>query len=159
MDMLVPLYRLGAGDDYLRRVSTQGVTIRRALAHERDAVVEWVRSNFDGGWAAECAVTFASMPTTCHIAVHDGDLLGFSCHDVTARGLFGPTGTAVDSRGKGIGAALLVASLNAMRESGYAYAVIGGTDEGLAGFYRKVAGATPIAGSEPGVYGAPISRR
>jgi predicted N-acetyltransferase YhbS len=69
---------------------------------------------------------------------------------VVARGMFGPTGVAERQRGRGIGTALLFASLRAMRRQGYAYAVIArvGPEE----FYRRAVGATVIAGSEPGVY-------
>jgi hypothetical protein len=38
-----------------------------------------------------------------------------------------------------------------MRELGYAYAIIGAP--GPTDFYAKVAGATIIEGSDPGVYG------
>jgi hypothetical protein len=40
-----------------------------------------------------------------------------------------------------------------MAEEGYGYAIIGGA-EGNEEFYRRSCGATPIAGSEPGVYGS-----
>ena len=53
-------------------------------------------------------------------------------------------------RGRGIGKALLLAALNAMRESGYAYAIIGGV--GPAEFYEKAVGAVLIEGSSPGIY-------
>ena len=76
----------------------------------------------------------------------------FACFDATAKGVFGPTGTTPDARGRGIGAALLQASLAAMREAGYAYAVIGGASDEVKGFYQKSVGASEIAGSEPGMY-------
>ena len=59
----------------------------------------------------------------------------------------------MDARGQGLGRALLLASLWAMAEEGYGYAIIGGA-VGSEEFYRKCCGATPIAGSEPGVYGS-----
>jgi hypothetical protein len=37
-----------------------------------------------------------------------------------------------------------------MRQAGYGYAIIGGV--GPADFYVKTVGATPIEGSEPGIY-------
>jgi hypothetical protein len=37
-----------------------------------------------------------------------------------------------------------------MRDAGYAYAIVGGV--GPADFYARVAGATPIDGSTPGIY-------
>jgi predicted N-acetyltransferase YhbS len=49
-----------------------------------------------------------------------------------------------------VGRALLLACLHAMRERGYAYAVIGGV--GPAEYYRRAVGATAIEGSTPGIY-------
>ena len=53
-------------------------------------------------------------------------------------------------RGKGAGAALLLACLHDMATLGYGYAVIGGA--GPVAFYEKVCGATVIEGSVPGIY-------
>jgi len=64
--------------------------------------------------------------------------------------MFGPEGVCVERRKQGIGTALLLACLNAMKSDRYAYAVIGwaGAEE----FYAKTVGATVIDGSEPGIY-------
>ena len=51
--------------------------------------------------------TLAQMPARCFVAVQAGGMVGFACHDVTSRNFFGPEGVAVQSRGKGIGRALL----------------------------------------------------
>jgi predicted GNAT family acetyltransferase len=155
MDMLVPLYKLDDGSDYPCRVADQGITIRRAMAYERHQIIDWVRQSFaaDGQcWADECEVALSQVPATCYIATRAGKLLGFACFDATAKGMFGPTGTSEQFRGMGIGAALLVTSLLAMRAAGYAYAVIGGAGGHVSGFYRKVVAATEIAASEPGFY-------
>jgi predicted N-acetyltransferase YhbS len=66
------------------------------------------------------------------------------------KGFFGPTGVDAHQRGRGIGKALLVACLQAMRHEGYGYAIIGGV--GPAEFYSKAVGATLIEGSAPGIY-------
>ena len=84
-------------------------------------------------------------------------MLGFACHDTTAPGFFGPTGTAETARGRGIGAALLASTLQAMRMDGYAYAIIGGVGEHVRGFYEKTVGAVVIDGSTPGIYARPVS--
>ncbi len=78
-------------------------------------------------------------------------IVGFACFDCTWKGFFGPTGVLESLRGRGIGAALLLASLFAMRAEGYAYAVIGAANT-QPGFYERVAGAVPIPGSDPGPY-------
>lgn len=150
MDMLVKLYELPAPDEALHRLAAAGISVRRALAPEKHKVLEWVRSNFSEAWTSETDVAFSRQPVSCFIAVQDKRLLGFACHDAACRNFFGPTGVDPDARGKGIGAALLLACLDAMRQQGYGYAIIGGV--GPADFYAKTVGAVPIAGSRPGVY-------
>lgn len=155
MDMLVPLYKLDGGSERIDRVGAQGITIRVAMAYERHVILDWIRQSFDKDgscWAGECEVALARVPASCHIATRDGELLGFACFDATAKGLFGPTGTDERARGLGVGAALLIASLAAMRDAGYAYAVIGGVGEHVQGFYKSVVAAVEIADSEPGIY-------
>ena len=158
-DMLVRLYT--SDPDFLRDTAPGGnwgakttagepVAIRRALAPERNLVLDWVGRLFSAGWVSETSVAFSTTPTKCHIAQCGSRLLGFSCFDATALGFLGPIGIDPAERGSGIGAALLKASLLAMREFGYAYAIIGGV--GPVDFYARVAGATVIADSTPGVY-------
>jgi GNAT superfamily N-acetyltransferase len=90
------------------------------------------------------------MPTTVFIATVGNKLLGFACYDTSAKGFFGPTGVDETMRGKGIGEALLIATLRAMREAGYAYGIIG--DPGPVEFYRKRLDALEIPKSTPGHY-------
>ena len=66
------------------------------------------------------------------------------------RGFFGPTGVDPAYRGKGIGKALLLKCLEAMRNEGYGYAVIGGA--GPVNFYEKCCGATVILWCGLGVF-------
>lgn len=150
MDMLVKLYELPAPDKALYRLAADGISVRRALPPEKHKVLEWVRGNFSEAWTSEADVAFSRQPVSCFIAVQDKRLLGFACHDAACRNFFGPTGVDPDARGKGIGAALLLACLDAMRQQGYGYAIIGGV--GPADFYAKTVGAIPIQGSRPGIY-------
>jgi GNAT superfamily N-acetyltransferase len=156
-DMLVRLYAMPEPAAALARAAQAGAPVRRAEAFERDAVVAFVRAAFGDGWVAECEAAFARQPVTCHVAVRGTAIVGFACHDVTRRGFFGPAGVASNARSAGIGAALTLAALAAMREAGYAYAIVGGV--GPADFYARVAGATPIAGSTPGIYDPDSSRK
>jgi GNAT superfamily N-acetyltransferase len=96
------------------------------------------------------------MPVTVLIATRDDTLLGFACFDTSAKGFFGPTGVDPAARGQGIGEALLLATLRAMREDGYAYAVIG--DPGPVEFYKKRLDALEIPGSDPGIYRGMLRR-
>jgi GNAT superfamily N-acetyltransferase len=154
-DMLVKLYALPEAGPLLARLGAEGVEVRRALAPEKERVVGWVRQQFGGGWASECEVAFARQPIGCFVAVAEGKVVGFACHDATYRNFFGPTGVERAQRGRGMGQALLLACLHAMAAQGYAYAIIGGV--GPAEFYAKTVGATLIEGSEPGIYRGMLS--
>jgi GNAT superfamily N-acetyltransferase len=110
---------------------------------------------FNPHWRSECETALARMPVSCFIAtVKDEDgasrMVGFGCYDATAKGFFGPTGVDPEFRGRGLGKALLLACLDAMRAEGYGYAIIGGA--GPVDFYAKCVGAIPIEGSAPGIY-------
>ena len=154
-DMLVRLYALPAPDASLAQCAQGGVVVRRALAPDKPAVLAWVRAHFPGS-AAEVETAFAHVPVRCFLALRGDALLGFSCHDVTCLNFFGPEGVAAAERGKGVGRALLLSTLQAQRALGYAYAIIGGV--GPAEFYRRVADAVDIAGSTPGIYPSPPLR-
>ncbi|MFU0800406.1 MAG: GNAT family N-acetyltransferase [Xylanivirga thermophila] len=154
-DMLVKLYDLPDNSENIKKLEEQGIYIKRALAPDKFKVVEYVRETFGDGWASECDVAFSNSPISCFIAVQDKKVIGFACYDATCKDFFGPTGIDENVRGKGIGKALLLACLHAMYEQGYAYAIIGGTG-GAIPFYQKVAGATVIEDSVPGIYGRMI---
>jgi GNAT superfamily N-acetyltransferase len=127
--------------------------VRRAAAAERGAVVEWVRTHGSPGWASECEAAFARQPIACFVAVEGAKkdhLAGVACYESTARGFFGPELVHPDRRGKGIGKALLLSALHAMRAEGYAYAIIGWASS--IDFYRRAVGAIVIEGSDPSIY-------
>jgi GNAT superfamily N-acetyltransferase len=169
MDMLVRLYALPPLAPRLDALAPTGLTVRRALASERHVVVEFVRTHGSAGWASECEVAFARRPIGCFVAVErppsaapptagypsaPETLVGFSCIEATAPGFFGPQAVRPDRRGRGIGAALVLSALHGLAADGHAYAIVGWASE--PDFYRKVAGAVPIEGSEPGLYRAPL---
>jgi GNAT superfamily N-acetyltransferase len=149
-DLLVRLYDLPDDRADQERIAATGTVIRRALAPEMKRVSAWVGKEFYEAWIGECEVAFARQPTSCYIAVKDGKLIGFACYEATCRGFLGPMGVAKDQRGGGLGKALLMVALRAMREYGYGYAVIGGA--GPADFYLRTVGAIVIPGSDPGIY-------
>ncbi|MBL0372163.1 GNAT family N-acetyltransferase [Rhizobium sp. KVB221] len=150
MDYLVNLSLLSPDANLADKMNNAGVTIRRPLAPEAKLVTGWVAEKFGDGWASETAVALTRQPPTCFIATRDQRLVGFACHESIARGFFGPTGVEEESRGLGIGHALLLASLFDLKTMGYGYAIIG--DVGPSGFYEKTVGATPIPNSAPGIY-------
>ena len=149
-DMLVRLYDLPDHTLLMKKLYSEGFSIRRPLAAEKSIVVEWITKHFGTGWASEAEVSFSYQPITCFIAIQNGQVLGFACYDSCYRNFFGPTGVDEKFRGKGIGKALLMECLVAMKSQGYAYAIIGGV--GPAEFYTKAVGAILIQGSNPGIY-------
>ncbi len=149
-DMLVKLYGLPPLAPALEAQAGQGVLIKRALTPEKHLVIGWIRETFGDGWASECETSFGRHPVSCFVAVKDGRISGFACYNATFPDFFGPMGVAEAERGKGIGAALLLACLHALYAEGYQYAVIGGV--GPREFYAKAVGAVEIAGSTPGGY-------
>jgi GNAT superfamily N-acetyltransferase len=149
-DLLVKLYTLPDARELREALALDGIEIKRALAPEKHHVLAWVGEKFSKGWASECDAAFAHAPCSCFIAVKDAKIIGFACYDATARGFFGPIGVDEDLRKAGLGKALLIRTLEAMREAGYGYAVIGWA--GPVNFFAKTVGATVIEGSEPGVY-------
>lgn len=150
MDLLVKLYDVIADPDLDQQLADQGIAIRRALAPELETVRMWIAKRFSAGWVSEAQVAFMRDPNACLIAVKDGKLLGFACYDAVALGFFGPTGVDEAARGLGIGKALLLRTLLAMRERGYGYAAIGWA--GPVDFYARAVGAIPIPGSDGSVY-------
>jgi predicted N-acetyltransferase YhbS len=150
IDMLVRLYDLPDAAELYREVAAAGVTLRRARAFEKHTVAAFAKEHFSAKWVSEIEVALSRQPVACFIATRDQRILGFACIDVTQRGFFGPTGVAESARSLGLGKALLFKALDALRELGYAYAIIGGV--GPKEFYAKACGAVEIAGSNPGVY-------
>jgi len=143
-DLLVNLLKLSALED------PNGFVLRRAQPFELTLVRRFVADNFSQSWADEISVGFAHQPISVFVATIDRELAGFAAYECTRRGFFGPTGVVPAARDKGIGKALLLASLWALREMGYVYAIIGAA--GPVRFYQKTVGAIIIPDSEPGIY-------
>src|SRR5690349_9034516 len=149
-DMLVPLLKLPPLEPLLSELRAQGVVIRRAHSFEITAIGDFIRKHFGGGWADEVMPCYSRQPISLYIAIREGKVIGFGAYEATRRTFFGPTGVAEAERGLGIGKALLLACLEGLRDSGYAYGIIGGA--GPVEFYEKACGATVIADSAPGIY-------
>lgn len=167
-DLLVRLYDLPPVAPLVAVLDKHGIGIRRALAGERPQVTDFAREHGSEGWAAECDVSFARMPLACFVAAErraettgsrsplaSDTLIGFACYEATCRNYFGPELVHEQHRGRGVGKALVLAALHAMRAEGYAYAIIGWASS--IDFYRKAVGATVIEGSKIGIYPAPLA--
>jgi GNAT superfamily N-acetyltransferase len=150
-DMLVKLYDLPDNGALLERLRGEGIAVKRAMTGDKQAIVDFVGRHFTASWRNECETAFAGLPVNCYIAVKDGQVIGFACHDVVVKNFFGPTGVLEDYRGYGIGKALLLECLYTMRRNGYGYAVIGWAVDAIP-FYEKNVGAIAIPDSFPGVF-------
>lgn len=148
--MLVRLLDLPDIQNLEQTLAKEGIIFRRPIAPEKSNVMAWVSENFSQYWTNEVDVSFSFLPIHCFIAQRGNEILGFACYETTSKNFFGPTGTMENMRGKGIGKVLLVKSLLALKEMGYAYAIIGGV--GPEDFYKKAVGATIIEGSEVSIY-------
>ncbi len=144
-DLLVNLLKLPPVEE-----SPADVLIRRAQPFEISEVLDFVRTNFSHTWADEMSIGFANKPVSVFIAALAHKLVGFAAYECTRRGFFGPMGVLERAQGRGIGKALVLASLMGLREMGYVYAIIGGA--GPVRFYQKSVGAIVIPDSEPGIY-------
>lgn len=149
-DMLVNLYQLPDSAPFYKRAEEAGVRIVRALSPNQHQVMEFITEQFGQGWASETCGAFANNPITCFIAVKDHKVVGFADYNATAKGYFGPTGVLESERNQGIGAALLLKCLEAMKEEGYGYGIIGSA--GPIHFYEQCCGARVIEHDTPNVY-------
>lgn len=97
---------------------------------------------FGPAWVFEVERALGGDPAGVHLAVASGsgEVAAFAAHDGNNRGLgwFGPAGTFEAHRGKGLGAALLLACLIDVAEAGRERGVIAWI--GPRAFYQKVAG-------------------
>lgn len=159
-DMLVKLYNVRPDHALTARLAEQQIVVVRALAPDTRRVVGFVDASADDHWPAEsrdnwvgeCTAALANNPPSCFIAIQHGEIIGFACYNATGKGFFGPTGVLRESRGKGVGTALLLDSLLAMWNEGYGYAIIGWPAPDAVGFYERTVHAQLIEDSSPGIY-------
>ena len=150
-DMLVRLRDLrDVTTDVAGLRTTENIVFRKPIAAEKRILVNWVTKAFSANWGDEMDVAFNRIPVSCFIAQRNQDILGFACFECSARNFFGPTGVLSSERGKGLGKVLLVKALDALKEMGYAYAIIGGV--GPIEYYEKTVHAKVIEGSGKSIY-------
>lgn len=151
-DMLCSLIHLPPIQPYLLKMRALNISIRRANPWEQSSLRNFIEQHFSVGWADEVSVAFASKPVTCFVAIHDKKIVGFSAYECTRRNYFGPTGVSPKYEKRGIGTALLHASLRGLQSLGYSYAVIGYVSS--LEYYQKAANAIVIPFDEgKGIYG------
>ena len=141
-DMIVSLYNLP------EEPKLENIKIKRAFVGDKKVILDFIEENFKNNWVYEAEHSLMQDVSKCFVATENGKILGFACFDGAAKGFFGPIGVAESRRNENIGQALLIRSLNAMREYGYAYAIIGWVNEAEM-FYKKTVGAKVIEGGNP----------
>ena len=160
-DMLVKLYELPDLEPDLKDLEARDVRIVQPMPLDRRHVLKFVDDHFRStseGWLDECDAALLRHPVTCFIAVErvsdaaepKDRILGFACYDGSAKGYFGPFGVDESYRRRGIGRALLLRTLHAMKHAGYGYAIIGWASS--TDYYEKAVGAVAIPDSKPGLY-------
>lgn len=141
-DMIVGLYNLPTVK------IDEKIKIKRAFIGDKEAILKFVEEHFQKNWIYEVEHSLMQDVLKCFIATEYGKVIGFACYDASAKGFFGPIGVNPERRKENIGNALLVRTLNAMKEYGYGYAIIGWVSEAEM-FYRKSVGAEYIKGGNP----------
>lgn len=149
-DLLVNLLKLPPLEPVILDMNNVNIIVRRAQPFEITPALEFIEREFSVAWADEISVGFANKPVSVYIAIAEKEIVGFAAYECTRRSFFGPTGIADGMRGRGIGKALLLASLWGLREMGYVYGIIGRA--GPVEFYEKTVGASVIPDSDVGIY-------
>lgn len=149
-DMLVNLLELPSVDELCKKLEKEGIKIARAMTPNLYHVTEFVEKVTGKRAKGEATVCFSRNPVSCFIATKGEDIIGYACYEATMRDFFGPTEVLEEYQKKGIGTALLVRSLEGLRDMGYAYAIIGGV--GPKEFYKKTVNAIELENTTPGIY-------
>lgn len=138
-DLIVNLYEK---ESFLKdnnvSLKSEDIKIKRLLSPNSDRLVEFVEAHFSTGWTSEVKAGVYKANPSCFVATNpEGEIVGFACYDATAKGYFGPTGVDPNYRGLNIGQVLLLTTLDAIKADGYGYAIIGGVNDKVAGFYAR----------------------
>lgn len=138
-DMIVSLRDYSFPD-----IPATNITIRRVEQSDAALLKSFVQNEFGEAWLESIENGLSNEKIPMFIALNKEQIVGFSCYDVVRqkKGLFGPMGTSLSNRVKGIGSTLLHYCLREMKEIGYEYAIIG--EAGPIEFYEKSCNAVVI---------------
>jgi len=125
----------------IERLKGEGFEIRRAEKSDWEGLRKFLAANWTA-WIGEADNAFDNNPITLYICVHDGEVVGFSGYEGNNRGMgwFGPMGVDPVTRGKRIGAILLILCLRDIALMGHKKAIIPWV--GPVRFYDKICNAT-----------------
>ena len=118
-DMIVNLYQKDLWRD------TRKYNIKRIFPSDKERLMSFIKKNFsdEKGWLIEAEHAWHNG--NVYVAVECEKIIGFACYDSSGKGYFGPFGVNKDYRSKGVGTELFYACLDAMKNDGYGYAIIG----------------------------------
>lgn len=122
-----------------KKLVADGVTFETIRPELIQPVMDFMLAEFPGDWqrfAREAMVKITTgeyHPSNFWVAHLNGKVLGFVQHDNVCR--FGPFGVAVNERGRGLGAVLLLKVMHAMRGKGMHNAWFLWTDDKVAQLY------------------------
>lgn len=104
----------------------RGIAFRRADAADHQGLERFFGRIFGDGWLAEVCVAMRRRPPAVHLALRDGEIVGFAAHSTmnAEQGNFGPMGVVEDVRRLGLGRVLLFRALADLRAAGFNSAVI-----------------------------------
>ncbi|ETX02936.1 MAG: hypothetical protein ETSY1_01875 [Candidatus Entotheonella factor] len=122
------------------RLAARGITVRRAKSSDTQPVLAVVNAHWPV-WHAEVTNALLNIPISLHLALQQGNLLGFAAYDTNnlGTGWFGPMGTVPAAEGQGLGRVLLWRCLRDQKHQGHATAIIPWV--GPIDFYTRYAGA------------------
>jgi predicted N-acetyltransferase YhbS len=123
----------------IARLAEAGIAVRRATSEDGPLLDAFIRNHFTGGWPWEVAESLRRDRAGCHIALRDGEVLGFAAYGALRPSWFGPMGTAPHTQGRGIGGVLLRRCLADLHRAGYPKAQIGWV--GPVPFYSRTVNA------------------
>ena len=138
MDVSLDRWVLGRADEVLERHGRKSM-LRRAQPADWPELETFVRGRFTEVWSHEARLALHRDPPVIFIASRDERITGFACYGVYRPDWFGPLAVHPDSRGEGLGEALLLLCLDELAAAGFAVAQIGWI--GPMRFYEKAVDA------------------
>jgi N-acetylglutamate synthase-like GNAT family acetyltransferase len=124
----------------LPELNNTSFVVTRAKETDRDKLYNFIKTEFNEGWAKNVNEGLVGDKPPVFIAFADKEIIGFGAYDVVRKrkGLFGPMGVKKDKRVNRVGYSILHKCLNDMNEIGYEYAII--SEAGPIEFYEKSCG-------------------
>jgi mycothiol synthase len=138
MDVSLDRWVPGRADEVLDRHGRKAI-LRRGEPTDWPALETFVREQFTEVWSHEARLALHRETPTIFIAIRDERVTGFACYGVYRPDWFGPLAVDPQSRGEGLGEALLLLCLDDLAAAGVAVAQIGWI--GPMSFYAKTVDA------------------